>query len=106
MAVPGDCVIGENVSFSMCGLLRLWVLCRLRLANIMFGSPAERDRDGLWLRRWFSGRSVITATSRRFDADGEASLVAWEFVRDAIASLEGDRWRHRPRRFEPAEGLC
>jgi hypothetical protein len=99
-------VVGENVSFSSYGRLRLCVLCRLRLVDNTFGSPSVRDRDGLLLRLWFSGRSVITATSRLLVADGEASLMPREFVRDATASLEGERWRQRPRSVDPVDGLC
>lgn len=51
MAVLDDCVIVEHVSSSVYGLLRLWVLWRLLLADTTFGSPTGRDRDGLWLRR-------------------------------------------------------
>lgn len=50
-AVPADCLIVGSRSFSLCGLLRLCVLCRLRLADTTFGSAAGRDRDGLRLRR-------------------------------------------------------
>lgn len=106
MVVPGGCVIVEKGSFSSYGLLRVCVLCRLRLADNMFGSPPGRDLDGLLLLLWFSGSSVITATSRRLDVDGEASLMPREVVRDATASLEGDRCRHRPRSVDPVDGLC
>lgn len=81
-----------------CGRLRLCVLCRLRAAIVedktpcaffcwFFSSTGDRDRDGLWLRLWFSGRKSTTPKTRLF----------WTSSAPAAPVVVASRWRRTAR---------
>lgn len=118
-----------NASSSLCLRLRLCVLCRRRRLDdsippsaiaaiiIIMSSAAaaagDLDRDGLWLRLWFSGLASAAPSSRsRFllsagDMGAPPPPLLLPTSRSRLAAREGarrrmprdrERCRHRPRR--------